>query len=108
MIVVLKGKMIEYMIEFFREHGSWQKFIRTNLACLSEFIPELEGIGELSDNGALGWTQQMLSTKPQLRPTASSLVASIRASSKEGEGTGFCGICCASEEEEEFSDWVDE
>ncbi|KAF2175478.1 kinase-like protein [Zopfia rhizophila CBS 207.26] len=99
MIVVLKGKTIQYMDEFFGQHGSRQVFIRTNLTALSEFIVELEGIGELSDNGALGWTQQMLSAEQRSRPTTSSLVASITAFSKEGEGMGFCGICCVSSEE---------
>jgi serine/threonine protein kinase len=106
-IVVLKGKTIQYMIDYFGEHGSRQKFIRTNLAALSGLIRDLEGTGELSDNRALCWVQSMLLTEPQLRPTASSLVASIRVLSKEAEGAGFCGICCASSSEE-FSDWEDE
>lgn len=107
MIVILKGKTIQYIDEFFRQHGSPQGFIRTNLTTLPEFMAELEGIGELSDNRALGWTQQMLLAEQQLRPTASSLVASITAFSNEGEGMDFCGICCVSSSEE-FSDWVDE
>ncbi|KAH7394810.1 kinase-like domain-containing protein [Pyrenochaeta sp. MPI-SDFR-AT-0127] len=106
MIVVLKGRTAEYMIEFFGEHGSRQTFIRTNLAALSEFILELEGIEEVYDNRALAWAQQMLLEEPDLRLTASSLVASIRAFSKEGVGTGFCGICCASPEDG-VSDWSD-
>ncbi|OCK74105.1 kinase-like protein, partial [Lepidopterella palustris CBS 459.81] len=107
MIVVLKGKTIQYMDEFFKQHGSRGAFIRTNLTALLEFIAELEGIGDLSDNRALGWAQQMLLVEQQLRPTASSLVASITALSKEGEGTGFCGICCVSSEDD-FSNEVDE
>jgi tetratricopeptide (TPR) repeat protein len=107
MIVVLKGRTAQYMEEFFTQHGSQHAFIRTNPAALSEFVAELEGAGELYDNRALGWTQQMLSVERQLRPTATSLVVSITAISHEGKGTGFCGICCISPEEE-FSDWADE
>ncbi|KAF2801441.1 kinase-like protein [Mytilinidion resinicola] len=100
MIVILKGKTIQDMDEFLERRGSRQTLIRTNTAALPEFVAELEGIGVSSDNRALSWTQQMLSTEQQLRPTASSLVASIMASSQGREMTGFCGICCVYSEEE--------
>ena len=103
MIVVLKRKTIQDMDKFFTQHGSQQAFIRTNMAALPAFVAELGGIGELSDNRALGWVQEMLSPEQHLRPTASSLVASIT----EGERPDFCGICCVSSSED-FSDWVDE
>jgi hypothetical protein len=103
MIVILKGKTVQDMDEFLRHHGSRQAFIHRNIAALPEFVAELEGIGALSDNKALGWAQQMLLAEQKLRPTASSLVASITASSQAREGMGFCGICCVSCEEE-FSD----
>jgi TolA-binding protein len=106
-ITVLKGKRVQYMEEFFKQRGSLHGFIRTNLSTLPEFIAELHKIGERSDNRALGWTQQMLLENQQLRPTASSLVALITATSNEGDTTGFCGICCVSSEDD-FSDWIDE
>ncbi|KAJ4300784.1 hypothetical protein N0V90_002872 [Kalmusia sp. IMI 367209] len=107
MIVVLKGKTTQYMDEFFEQHGTRQVYIRSNMATLSEFMAELERIGMASDNRALSWAQQMLSAEQRLRPTATSLVTSITTLGKHGEGTGFCGICCMSPEED-FSDWTDE
>jgi hypothetical protein len=100
MIVVLKGRTVQYMDEFFSLHGSQQPFVRTNPAALLKFVAELERIGQLSDNRALGWTQQMLSAEQQLRPTASSLVALITGSSQSCGRMSFCGICCDPSEEE--------
>jgi hypothetical protein len=107
MIVVLKGKTIHDMDEFFRQRGSQLASVRTNIDVLPEFIAELESIGKLSDNKAFGWIQEMLSPEQHLRPTASSLVTSITATGNGEEGTGFCGICCVVSEED-FSDYVDE
>ncbi|KAF2105514.1 kinase-like domain-containing protein, partial [Lophiotrema nucula] len=104
-LIVLKGKTVKDMEEFLSRHGSQQPFIQANSAALPEFVAELERTGALSDNRALSWTQQMLLVEPQLRPTASALVALITTSSEE-EGTCFCGICCISSED--FSDWVEE
>jgi hypothetical protein len=92
---------------FFNQHGSRQAFIRANLDALPKFIAELEGIGRLSDNQALGWTRRMLSVEQQSRPTASSLVTSIIASDQDEGSMRFCGICCVSAEED-FSDCLDE
>ncbi|KAF2467139.1 kinase-like protein, partial [Lindgomyces ingoldianus] len=89
MIIVLKGRTAQYMDEFFSQNGSRQKFIRTNMDALPDFIAELRGIGGLLDNRALGWTQGMLMLEQQLRPTASSLVASITEFEKEEERVGF-------------------
>ncbi len=108
MIVVLKGRTVEYTYEFFKQYGSQQAYVRTNPAALVELVAELKRMGTLSDNRALEWVQQMLRTEPVLRPTAASLVASIIAASKEGEGNAaFCGICCFSLDDD-FSDAVDE
>jgi TolA-binding protein len=106
-IVVLKGKTTQEMDEFLRQHGSHETFIRTNIVGLLEFATELEEIGNKSDNRALGWTRRMLSAEPRLRPTASSLVASIIAAHQEEGSLSFCGICCISSEEE-FSDYADD
>jgi hypothetical protein len=106
MVVVLKGKTTQDLDTFLEQHGSRQRFIRTNLAALSDLIVLLESIGELSDNLIFSWTQGMLSEGQHSRPTASSLVESITDSSREDRGTGFCGICCISSEE--FSDFSEE
>jgi hypothetical protein len=106
MIAVLKGKTVQEMDEFFRQRGSQQAWIRSNIAVLPEFIAELKKTGEFSDNKALRWTQEMLFVEQQQRPTAASLVASIIESSMDGEGSGFCGICCVSEDDD-FSDGTD-
>ena len=96
MVVVLKGKTVQDMDEFFRQPGSQQAFIRTNLNALPEFATELEGIGNSLDNRAIGWAREMLSAEQRLRPTASSLVASIVSANQEEEGSMiFCGICCS-------------
>jgi TolA-binding protein len=103
MIVVLKGRTAHYMEEFYREHGSWQSFDRLSPVTLVEFVAELKGLGESSDNKAIDWTQKMLSADQQSRPTASSLVESILNSSHGRGSTSFCGICCAFDDEEESS-----
>jgi TolA-binding protein len=106
MVVVLKGKTTQDLDTFLEQHGSRQRFIRTNLAALPDLIVLLERIGELSDNLIFSWIQGMLSEGQHSRPTASLLVESITDSSREDRGTGFCGICCVSSEE--FSDFSEE
>ena len=104
MIVVLKGKTIEYIDEFFEGHGSRQIYVRTNYAALNELLDELYSTGRVSDNRPLSWIQSMLQAERNLRPTAASLVASITATDTERGGRGaFCGICCAYLDES-FSD----
>jgi tetratricopeptide (TPR) repeat protein len=92
MIVVLKGKTPQDVDDFFEQHGSERIYIHANIDALPEFIAALEGMGQLSDNIAFSWVKQMLRKEQRLRPTASSLVTSILAS------TGFCGICCVDSE----------
>ncbi|CAI6337009.1 unnamed protein product [Periconia digitata] len=99
MAAALKGNTLQDMDEFFRQHGSQQTYIRTNMAALPRFVAMLEGTGESSDNVAFTWIQQMLFAEYKSRLTASSLVASII----ESKSVGFCGICCASPEVD-FSD----
>ncbi|KAL2050827.1 hypothetical protein ABVK25_008888 [Lepraria finkii] len=109
MITVLKGKTVEFIYEFLKRHGSRSGFVRTNSAALRELIAELEETGSISDNRALEWVQQMLLIDQQLRQTAAALVASIIAAGKQGDGNGpFCGICCVSLDDDDFSDAVDE
>jgi TolA-binding protein len=107
MIVVLKGKPVQYLDQFFTDRGATQVFIRTNLNFLPVLIASLEVIGKMSDNKALGWTQHMLTEDQRRRPTASKLVTTITALSEEGDGAGFCGTCCF-DFEEDFSDRTDE
>jgi hypothetical protein len=102
MIVVLKGKTVRYIDEFFEQHGSQQVFVRTNPAAFPELVAELKGVGSKSDNRALEWVQQMLHAERESRPTAASLTLSIVNASREAEGSaGFCGICCSSRDEED-------
>ncbi|KAJ4352472.1 uncharacterized protein N0V89_007820 [Didymosphaeria variabile] len=105
MTVVLKGRTIQDMDEFFEGHGSGRKYIRTNPAAFKEFTTELEGIGESTDNRALDWAAQMLVVEQQKRPTASELVTSITSPGEEGEGSEFCGICCVSADAEVDEFW---
>ncbi|KAL5376730.1 hypothetical protein DPSP01_010275 [Paraphaeosphaeria sporulosa] len=106
-IMVLKGRTAQDIDEFLRQHGSKGAYIRTNLDALLELIAEVGEIGNLSDNRALGWTQQMLSVEQKLRPTASSIVTSIIAAGQEGDKISFCGICCIPSEDD-FSSSAEE
>jgi serine/threonine protein kinase len=108
MIVTLKGKSIQYIDDFLQQRGAEQAFIRLNAGALPELIAHLATLGKWADNKALEWTQPMLSVTQTLRPTAAALVSRITAPNKEGENTGFCGICCVSPEEEDFSDYASE
>ena len=101
MMVVLKGKTMGYVDEFFEQHGSQQAYVRTNYAAFVELVAELKAVGSISDNKALEWTQEMLLIEPKLRPTSASLILSISSVIQ------FCGICCSSRDDE-FSDAVDE
>jgi len=106
MIVILKGKTLEYMDGFFKEHGSRQMYIRSNLAAFVEFIAVLKVMGDLSDNRAFAWVPKMVEVDQQLRPTAAEVVASITSTSKgTGGRTVFCGACCV---DDDSSDSVDE
>ncbi|KAK3202007.1 hypothetical protein GRF29_164g1390648 [Pseudopithomyces chartarum] len=104
MIAILKGWTVQDMDNFLLQHGSHHPHFYENIPALSELTEELGGIGRVSDNRALVWTQQMLTPQQQFRPTASSLVESIL------ESDGFCGICCTSREGSDLSDfhWEDE
>tara|TARA_R110002003_G_scaffold40_5_gene2642 strand:+ start:20808 stop:22802 length:1995 start_codon:yes stop_codon:yes gene_type:complete len=100
-IAVLKGKTAQHLNELYKQHGSWQAFVVTSPSALSEFVAELEKIGDLADNKALEWAQKMLSPNQKSRPPASLLIEYITTSSKEG-GSVFCGICCDSSEDDNF------
>jgi serine/threonine protein kinase len=104
MIATLKGHSIQYMDDFFTQHGTQQRFVHLNSAALPEFIIHLTTSGQWTDNKVLEWTEPMLQKEKNMRPTASSLVTRIIAPVDEDEVVGFCGICCAYPEEREFSD----
>jgi TolA-binding protein len=93
MIMVLKGRTVQYMYDFLKEHGSQQAFVYTNITGTQELITELKELGSPTDNAALGWVENMVMLKQQLRPTAASLIASI-VTQKGGGNDAFCGICC--------------
>jgi hypothetical protein len=99
MIAILKGWTVQNMDNFFLQHGSHHRHFYENIAALSGLTEELGGIGRVSDNRALVWTQQTLTAQQQFHPTASSLVESIL------ESDGFCGLCCTSREGSDPSDF---
>jgi serine/threonine protein kinase len=108
MIVVLKGRTMEWMDDFFKAHGSQQVFVRSNPTGLEGLLAELKQTASLSDNEVLVWIQQMLQEKHTSRPTAASLVTSItRPYSHGGADTVFCGICCLVPDDE-LSDATDD
>jgi serine/threonine protein kinase len=98
MTAVLKGRRVEYIYDFLSKHGSRQAFVRTNPTGVHELVAEFKQMGNLADNTALGWAQDMLMTPQNLRPTAASLMGSI-IGANGGEDGGFCGICCVSPED---------
>jgi serine/threonine protein kinase len=94
MIAVLKGRTVEYVYDFLREHGSQQAFVRTNPTGTLSLITELKETGSSTSNVALGWVQDMTMLQRQLRPTAASLIAAITSAGQMGDDV-FYGICCA-------------
>lgn len=99
MTVVLKGRKVCDMNSFLQEHGSGQSYVRTNLAGADALIAELKAGGNDTDNAALEWVRDMVNPQSELRPTAASLIGSIlsaRAGEERGGSRAFCGICCAS------------
>lgn len=95
MMVVLKGKTIQWMDEFLRAHGSQQTFVCSNPTGLENLLAELEKTANPSDNVALIWIQQILQEQQRSRPNAARLVSSITQHySQGGPDTVFCGICC--------------
>jgi tetratricopeptide (TPR) repeat protein len=108
MIAVLKCRTVESVHEFFKSHGTQEAYVRSNFAAFNELVAELRETGRRSDNIVLSWVQEMLVVQPQQRPTAVSLVASITAAGRDGEEAGtFCGICCASSDDELPDDYDD-
>jgi hypothetical protein len=96
MTAVLKGRTVEYVYNFLKEHRSKQGYVRTNPTGTLTLITELKETGSPTDNAALGWVQDMVML-PLLRPTAASLMVSITSAGRAGEGhEAFCRICCAS------------
>jgi TolA-binding protein/tRNA A-37 threonylcarbamoyl transferase component Bud32 len=100
MVAVLKGRPVEHVYDFLKEHGTQQTFVRTNLDGTHLLIAELRKIGSPADNAVLGWVRDMVVPQALARPTAMSLIASITsASQKEGGNEAFCGICCVSHDD---------
>jgi tetratricopeptide (TPR) repeat protein len=100
MTAVLKGRTVEYMYNFLKEHGSEQAYVRTNPTGTLALITELKEIGSPTDNVALGWVQDVVMSPQPLRPTAASLSVSIISVGQKGDGNeAFCGVCCASSDD---------
>ncbi|OQE16198.1 hypothetical protein PENSTE_c025G04350 [Penicillium steckii] len=105
MVVILKGRTIEWMDGFLGDNGSYQTLVRSNSTGLVKLLTELRQTGSLSDNVTLIWIQQMLQEKHILRPSAGSLVTSItQPNSNEGPETIFCGICCLAPDNSDSDD----
>ncbi|KAK5011660.1 hypothetical protein LTR28_009894 [Elasticomyces elasticus] len=98
MVVVLKGKRVNYIDDFFGQHGSLGAYVRTNRAAFLELVAELEATESISDNRALVWIEQMLQMEQGSRPTAAKLILSISNASRDS--AGFCGLCCTSRDDE--------
>ncbi|KAJ4286509.1 hypothetical protein N0V90_013209 [Kalmusia sp. IMI 367209] len=92
MVAVLKGRTVEHVYDFLKEHGSQQAFVRTNLAGTHLLIAELKRKGSRADDVVLGWVEDMIVPQSRVRPTATSLMASITGACRGNEA--FCGICC--------------
>jgi serine/threonine protein kinase len=60
MTAVLKGRTVEYVYNFLKEHGSRQAFVRTNPTGTDALIIELKETGSPTDNAALVWVQDMV------------------------------------------------
>jgi tetratricopeptide (TPR) repeat protein len=94
MVTVLKGRKVQYIDEFLKEHGERGAFVRFNIPGFLELVEDLRAAGLSKDNVALGWIKDMLMTKPALRPRADQLVAlTVSAGFENGNGV-FCGNCC--------------
>jgi len=96
MAAVLKGRTVEYMYNYLKEHGSGQAYVRTNPTGTLALITELKETGSPIDNAALVWVQDIVMLPQLLRPTAASLMVSITSAGQKGNGSeAFCGVCCA-------------
>ncbi|KAF2826228.1 kinase-like protein, partial [Ophiobolus disseminans] len=61
MTAVLKGRTVEHMYDFLKEHGSGQAYVRTNRTGTNALIAELKETGSPTDNAPLGapnWTEE--------------------------------------------------
>ncbi|XTI94105.1 hypothetical protein V2W45_1321650 [Cenococcum geophilum] len=109
MFVVLKGYSVDWMKDYFDNHGSGSRCVHLNLDAKTEMISELEKTGSVSDNRVIEWVQKMLRVDRNARPTAAMLIASIAGRDKHGEVSAFCGTCCSYEDElSEAEDSMDE
>jgi len=108
MITTLKGQPVQHIDDFLKQHGSQNAIVRLNIDALADLIAHLCGLCHVSDNRAFEWIQKMLSEEQKCRRIASSLATLITVPIREGENTGFCGICCVLPEEEDFSNYASE
>jgi serine/threonine protein kinase len=108
MVVTLKGQPIQYIDDFFKQQGSDHVYVRLNTDLIPELLAHISSSGQTSAKTALEWIREMLLEEQKARPTASTLVTWITTPIREGESTGFCGICCVLIEEEYFSDCSNE
>lgn len=93
MTTVLKGKTVEGLNAFLTECGSGSKIFAENQNAVKTWMVVLmTARGSVGDNSPIGWIEQMLKEKSEVRPTAMTLANTI-ISSKTSSGV-FFGSCC--------------
>jgi hypothetical protein len=108
MVLVLKCRKVHDMCSFLHQHGSGCSSVRMNLAGAGVLIAEPEAIDHVTDNAVLRWVRDMVRVRRQLRPIAASLIGSTLGARAGKEWSGyraFCGICCASPDNDHNDMW---
>ncbi len=104
-LVVLKGRTVQYLKDYFTSHGNNMAFIRENAAATVDIIEEIKGLGLAIDNRPVSWITEMLQYDQNLRPTAATIVRySTSCSLPDQEQSIYCGICCIPDEGSDLSD----
>jgi tRNA A-37 threonylcarbamoyl transferase component Bud32 len=91
MAAVIKDVTVDYIYDFLRKHGTKQPHPRGNIISIDILITKLKNTGISTDNVALQWVKRMVMLEQELRPTASSLVESLKSMDMNKE---FCETCC--------------
>jgi len=94
-LVTLKGRTIESMRAYFREHGTGEEYIRENHGTLAGYIELLKTAGQASDDFMIVWIVWMLDMVKEDRPTAAQLVGSMAGAPRAEGAPRFCGLCCS-------------
>ncbi|CAN9341467.1 unnamed protein product [Alternaria alternata] len=92
MAAVIRGVTVDYIYEFLLKHGMRQPHPRGNIPGIDVLIAELKKTGNLADDLSLECVKEMLVLGQELRPTASSLVKSLK---RRDVNKAFVGTCCS-------------